>query len=79
MAMVESRSVSLSIVLHALALLIAAFGLPALLPKKLSRRSPLIRDGAVRVYLQVPRNYIGSNGLQAGSLASIGVGTSRKL
>jgi hypothetical protein len=33
-AMVESRSVSLSIVLHALALLIAAFGLPALLPKK---------------------------------------------
>lgn len=32
--MVESRSVSLSIVLHAVALLIAAFGLPALLPKK---------------------------------------------
>lgn len=32
--MVESRSVSLSIVLHASAMLIAAFGLPALLPKK---------------------------------------------
>ena len=31
--MVESRSVSLSIVLHASALLIAAFGLPILLPK----------------------------------------------
>ncbi|MDX2094511.1 MAG: hypothetical protein SFW64_00995 [Alphaproteobacteria bacterium] len=31
--MVESRSVSLSIVLHATALLIAAFGLPALLPR----------------------------------------------
>ncbi len=33
MLMVESRSVSLSIVLHAMALLIAAFGLPALLPE----------------------------------------------
>ncbi len=34
MHMVESRSVSLSIVLHASALLIAAFGLPVLLPEK---------------------------------------------
>ena len=34
MQMVETRSVSFSIVLHATALLIAAFGLPALLPKK---------------------------------------------
>ena len=34
MPMVESRSVSLSIVLHVAVLLIAAFGLPALMPKK---------------------------------------------
>lgn len=34
MPMVESRSVSLSIVLHAIALLVAAFGLPVLLPEK---------------------------------------------
>ncbi len=33
MPMVQSRSVSLSIILHATALLVAAFGLPALLPK----------------------------------------------
>ena len=32
--MVESRSLSLSIVLHTLAVLIAAFGLPAMLPEK---------------------------------------------
>lgn len=41
MHMVESRSISLSIVLHASALLLAAFGLPAVLPPR-AEPTPLV-------------------------------------